>query len=81
MATITTNIPDASLQRTLDAVCGVHGYQALLEDGTPNPETQAKFARRMVANYLRQLVIHWESTQAAESARRAAIEAAEINIT
>jgi DNA-binding LacI/PurR family transcriptional regulator len=81
MATITTNIPDADLQRTLDAICGVYGYSATLENGTSNPETPAKFCKRMVAAHVRGLVIHWESERDANAARAAAIEAAQINIT
>lgn len=81
MATITINIADTDLTRVITAISGVFNYQPILTDTlgnkTPNPETPAQFARRMIVTDVKSWVKTYESTQAAESARAAANTAAD----
>lgn len=84
MAQITITIPDEILQRVLDGIAGQHGYQTMIEqpegEPIPNPETKAQFAKRMMINWALQSIMAWESLQASEVARLAAITDAEQDI-
>lgn len=80
MAQITITIPDAVVQRVLTAMCNTYGYQATLPDGTPNPQTQAQFARAQLAAYVKAVVTAYEATQAAEAARVSAANTASSDI-
>lgn len=77
MATIQIEIPDGVVPRALDAICKVYGYQATLEDGSPNPETRAAFAKRQLANWVKSAIKTLEAAKAGEEARAA--KAAEID--
>ncbi len=80
MATITINITDADLPRVITAICGVLNYQPTLTDmlgrTTPNPETPAQFARRMVVTDVKSYVVTWEGQQAAATAQATAVTTA-----
>ena len=55
MATITFTIPDAQLARVIDAVSDFGGW-------TPtNPLTRAQFAKRFIADRIKQLVLQQET--------------------
>ena len=87
MAQITINIPNAVLQRTLDAVCYKNGYQDEIldenENPMPNPQSKAEFAKAWVVSVVKHQVKIYESEQAAKTARQAQEDAvaAEIDIT
>ena len=75
MPDITFSLTAAHLTRLVDAICVTEGYQARLEDGTPNPESRPQFARRMVAEHLRHLVRNYENELA-----RAAVQSPLIDV-
>lgn len=56
------------LGRIVDAIASVNGYSATLKDGTPNPQTQAQFAREFVKKYIVSTVRDYEREQARASA-------------
>lgn len=56
MATISITIPPAQTARVVDALCAYHGYQATLDDGTPNPVTKAAFAKSVVIQLIKDVV-------------------------
>lgn len=76
MATISITIPNGSLTRVVDGVCGFFNYQATIVpqvgDPFPNPETKNQFAQRMLVVAAKSWVKSFESGQAAEVARAAA---------
>lgn len=77
MATIQIEVPDEIVPRALDAICKVYGYQATLEGGSPNPETRAAFAKRQLANWVKNAIKTVEAARAGDEARAA--KAAEID--
>jgi hypothetical protein len=54
--TLTYDTGSVSLATIINAICSTHGYSATRDDGTPNPETQAAFAKRMVGQYVIDMV-------------------------
>lgn len=79
MAQIIIDIPaGADLTRAVDAYCALYNYQALLPGGGANPETRNQFAKRMVANWIKDTTKEYEATLAATTARNAANS---LNIT
>lgn len=76
MATINIQIPDAALDRVVNAFAAVHGYQQILNDGTANPETKAQFARREMREYIRGVCAEYEGNVAGDAARNAAYDKA-----
>ena len=96
MAQHCINIPDEHLDRVISAVANQYGYQPTVsnpdfdseqpEDETnpstiSNPQTIGIFVNGVVRNFLLENVKAWESKQAAEAARIAAIDAIDIDIT
>lgn len=77
MPDIVFSLSAAHLTRLIDAAAAVYGYEPRLEDGRPNPETKAQFAKRMIAQRLKDLVRNHED----EQARRAVSAAPEIEVT
>jgi hypothetical protein len=58
------------ISRIVDAFALQHHYEAFLEDGvTPNPETKAQFAKRVIGRFIKDTVRAAE-TKAAEDAAR-----------
>jgi hypothetical protein len=51
---------NVTLTRIQDAFASAYHYPETLDDDTPNPETKAQFARRMVASYIREIVVSVE---------------------
>ena len=82
MATISTTIPDEYLPRVIEALAGNYGYETNIKDAEgntiPNPETKAQFAKRMMAQWVKQNISAWESNEAAQVARTAAIANVEL---
>lgn len=77
MATIQITIPDAQLTRVVNAFTDSFFYAPTILDGQgvaiPNPETRNQFAKRMVAQWVKEIVIAREALVAADTARQAAI--------
>lgn len=59
MAVISINIPDNQLSRVIDGICLGQGYQATI-NGSPNPETKGQFAKRMLIEKMKQMVMQGE---------------------
>jgi hypothetical protein len=71
VAEIRVAIPDAWAPRVLEAICVLYGYADTLSDGSPNPETKAAFAKRIVGRWIKEQLVRYETTQAADIAARA----------
>jgi len=56
MTQIIIEIPNEVTQRVLDGIAYRLRYSPELEDGSPNPETKAKFAKRKLVEYMKKLV-------------------------
>ena len=96
MAQYCIDIPDEHVDRVISGVANQYGYQATIDNPDfnelqdegednlrllPNPETIGQFVNGVVRDFLINNVKAWESKQAAEVARVAAIEAVDIDIT
>ena len=86
MATISFTIPDAQLTRVVNALCVTYGYQDTMGyTGTPpdlvpvpNPETKGQFAKRMIAEHIKNCVKQVEggaATLQAQQTTNSAIDA------
>jgi hypothetical protein len=80
MASITITIPDAIAGRVIDGFCARYHYSPTLEDGTPNPETKAKFVKRRVIDFIKRAVRDAEIEAAAKAATDAAGSSADTDI-
>lgn len=78
MAQVTFNIPDDQAARVGNAVAGTYGWT-----GTHNgaAETKAQFLKRQLVLFLKNVVKAYEAQAASETARKAAYDAAESEIT
>ena len=96
MAQYCIDIQDEHIDRVISGVANQYGYQATIDNPhfnelqdegednprlLPNPETIGQFVNGVVRDFLINNVKAWESKQAAEVARVAAIEAVDIDIT
>jgi hypothetical protein len=71
MADITITIDDAHVARALAAICTKYNYtDNQLEGG----ETQAAFAKRMLADWVKQLTLRMEAKTARDAAEAAVEE-------
>lgn len=61
----TGNVP---LIRIVDAICLEYNYQAVLADGTANPETKAIFAKKTIGNIIKNMVINQDKMAATNTA-------------
>lgn len=68
MAQITINIPDNIATRVLNGFAYRFSYSPILEDGSPNPETKAQFAKRKLIEHVKQAVREAEIEQAKNAA-------------
>lgn len=86
MATLVITVPDAQVQRVLDAFAATYSYSATIPDPAnegqtlPNPETKTQFCRRMLRRYIVDVVKAYESTSAAEAARTTAAAGVETQL-
>ncbi len=85
MASISVTIPNPVLSRILDAFAAEYNRPdtVLNEQGeqVSNPESEADFAKRKVMEYIKSVTKSYEAKAAAETARQAALDAAESEIT
>lgn len=62
--------------RVLNALAGHFGYEPLISNGggsqIPNPENKGAFVKRKIAELLKDMVVKYEASQAAEAARTTA---------
>jgi hypothetical protein len=73
MAVISFTIPDAVVNRVLDAFAKRNNYSPFMVDGkTPNPETKGQFMKRVMGDYVKATVIAQEAADAADDAARTA---------
>jgi hypothetical protein len=72
---IKINIPDAQKDRIIQAFCSQYGYDPYLygNPSLPNPETRPQFAKRMLAQVIKDTVRTWEANEAQRIAREASI--------
>ena len=57
MADIIITIPNASLTRIVDGICGIHNYTQAIEDN-PSPPTRNQFAKTVLIDTIK----HWIKT-------------------
>lgn len=76
MAQIVINIPDPVAPRVLLGFSSRYGYQATLDNGSPNPETRAQFAKRKLMELIKQAVREAEM----ETARNVAATTAAASV-
>lgn len=80
MANITITIPDNQIARAIAAICKKYNYQDTIVDlvlgPIPNPESKAQFARRMVAQIIKETVLAQELTEAKQ-----AVTVSDIDVT
>ena len=74
--TISIIIPSTLAARTVTAFRASYGYQPLLDDRSPNPQTPAEFIRQTVLAYIRQTVISYERQQSQIAAQQSVDAAA-----
>ena len=77
MPKFTINIPDAELDRVLDAFAGAHQYRDTFPNGDVNPESKQQFVRCMLVEHIAMTVKRWEGRQAARAARDAVVSTSE----
>ena len=93
MANITITIPDNYVQDVLDAFAYIYRYQEMIEDPDgvpgppdgeipkiPNPESKAAFAKRMNANYIKEIYVTWKTKIDGENAKAAVRQQAQEDI-
>lgn len=86
MAVITLQIPDAALPRVVDALCARDQYDArkaafLEENPGGTFPTRAAFAKGVIADFVRTVTRHYEAEASAASARVAALQKADSEVT
>jgi len=80
MASITITIPDAIASRVVNGFAIHYGYAAILQDGTPNPETKTQFAKRKLIELIKQAVKASEIQTAANAAATTAADSVDTDI-
>lgn len=75
MAQVIITIPDAVLPRVLDAVAARYSYNA------QNGQTKAQFAKSQVIAMLKDAVLWYEGTQAAQTAQQTAVTQVNAEVT
>jgi hypothetical protein len=61
--TLTITLTDAQGARAITAICARCGYRPTLPDGSPNPQTQAQFAKQQLIDWVRSQVTIYEAEQ------------------
>jgi len=81
MSTISITIPDAVTTRVLNGFAKRFNYSPTLENGSPNPETKAAFAKRKLIELIKQAVRESEIQDAANAAATTAGASVDNEIT
>jgi hypothetical protein len=74
MATISFTIPDKLLPRVIAGMCGLHNYQATIQNPDnpdkmiPNLESKADFVKRIIKKKIKRDVLEWEGAEAQRQA-------------
>ncbi len=76
MATVSVTIPDAAIDRVLDAFDG--SYNGRLDDEGIELFTKAQWAKRWAARYVKDILVGYEVKVAAAAARETAKTEAEL---
>jgi hypothetical protein len=79
MAQIILTIPDNIVQRVLNSFCARKGYTGFESDGT-TPISKIDFAKKDLANYIKNIVAQQESIEASNLASNNAQADVEQNI-
>lgn len=80
---ITISFDNSLTTRVLDAFAAVYNYQEFLDppfNQVSNPETKAQFAKRMLANHVKDVVRSHEANTAGETARKGAKDRADTEV-
>lgn len=75
MASITISVPDAQVQRVLDAFCATFGYNPAT-DGT-----KAAFTKKQMAQYAKEVTLAYEVNLAAVEAQKAYLPPPPVDAT
>lgn len=67
MALINISITNPRHVRVMNAICALHGYEAVDEEGIPNPETKALFAERKIREVVLSMVTNYEQRAARDA--------------
>ncbi len=78
--TITLSIPDAQANRVVNALSISGSYQTTI-DGSPNPQTKARFVKQMLVSYVMDTVKSVEAQSAVDTARTTALANIDSQIT
>jgi len=85
MVNVTFTIPDAQVNRYINAFAVMYNYQTEVPDGNggmiPNPQTKAQFAKQCVVNYMKEIVKACEVQEAVETARTTAASATQVDVS
>jgi len=81
MASITITIPDNIAPRVINGFAKRYSYIPTLEDGAPNPETKAQFAKRKLIEIIKRAVREAEIEDAVNIAAGNAGTSADTDIT
>ena len=76
MATVSFNIPDASVPRVVEAFCATFGW---VDEATSG--TQIAFTRQQVMNYVKQITLDYERRQSEAAALASATPPIVVNVT
>lgn len=79
MAVISITVPDGVINRVRQAFRAAYNYQDTI-NGQPNPESLNQFVQRKIREYVKEVVKSQEAPAAAETARKAALDAIEAEI-
>lgn len=80
MASINITIPDPIAPRVLNGFAKYYGYSPTLENGDPNPETKAQFAKRKLIEIIKAAVKRAEVEDATNAAATTAGTSADTDI-
>ena len=87
MAVFQITIPDNMAPKLIAAFASAYHYEAMIPDPAvlegeliPNPESKTAFAKRMVKKYIHEVYIAAKSGADIDDLRKAAIDAAKVEI-
>lgn len=80
MAQITITIPDGIAPRVLQGFTNHYGYSPTLDNGDPNPETRAQFAKRKLIEIVKEAVRQQEMEAARNTAATTASTSVDTDI-